>query len=251
MATRSIVPRGTGEGSIGTPAKRWGKIYANEIDKGAQINGAFNKKAAYTSSGSFTAPVTGIYRITLVGGGGGGSGAGTLTSVHFSGAGGGQGGVFEFYENLTAGTSYSYTIGAGGSGGAAGSATNSTGSAGAIGGDSSITIGNNVYKAGGGYFGGGAATGFVGGVGGTNLLNNQGVTPPSCSLCGGNGMYGTTDALPGVGGGAGNRPYAYSGALGSGGAGGIMSLYNGTVIFGNGMAGANGYITFEYYDPNA
>ena len=31
MATRNIVPRATGEGSIGTSAKTWGAVYADDI----------------------------------------------------------------------------------------------------------------------------------------------------------------------------------------------------------------------------
>ena len=248
---RGISPETNAGANLGSATQRWQKLFVNEVDAGAQVNGAFNKNVTYTSSGSFTAPVTGTYRITLVGGGGGGSGAGTVSGVHFAGAGGGQGGVFEFYETLVAGTSYSYTIGAGGTGGAAGSATNGTGDSGTAGGNTEITIGANVYTATGGYYGRGAAANFYGGPGGSNLINSIGAPLSTSSFSGDNGVPGTTEARAGAGGGAGNRADSYSGAFGAGGSGGILFTQNGTTTYAAGRDGANGYITFEYYDANA
>lgn len=52
MATRNIVPRATGEGSIGTSAKTWGAVYADDI---AVTNGV----TASTFTGDLTGDVTG------------------------------------------------------------------------------------------------------------------------------------------------------------------------------------------------
>ena len=37
MATRNIVPRATGEGSLGTTAKRWGAVYTDRLDEAANL----------------------------------------------------------------------------------------------------------------------------------------------------------------------------------------------------------------------
>lgn len=52
MATRNIVPRATGEGQIGTSAKTWSAVYANDI---AVTNGV----TAATFTGDLTGDVTG------------------------------------------------------------------------------------------------------------------------------------------------------------------------------------------------
>ena len=52
MATKNIVPRATGEGSIGTSAKKWGDVYADDI---AVTNGV----TASTFTGDLTGDVTG------------------------------------------------------------------------------------------------------------------------------------------------------------------------------------------------
>ncbi|MFN3359136.1 MAG: glycine-rich domain-containing protein, partial [Pseudomonas sp.] len=67
------------------------------------------------SSGSFTTPVKGTYRITAIGGGGGGAPTG--------GGGGGAGGFAQSIVELPAGVTISYTVGAGGSPNAAGNNT--------------------------------------------------------------------------------------------------------------------------------
>ena len=204
--------------------------------------GAFNKKETFTTSGTFTAPVSGTYRITLQGGGGGGSGCGTTGgSTHISGGGGGQGGYGVFYEMLTAGTAYAYTIGAGGSAGAAGSSTNNTGGAGGAGGASSITINSNAYVAGGGNGGGDYNVAFRGGVGGEMSVNG---TTISRGAAGGSGITTTGIAMGASGGGAGGAiNNGNAGVFGGGGAGGTLNPN-----YTNGTAGGDGYITFEYCD---
>lgn len=203
----------------------------------ALINFGLNKKETFTSSGSFIAPVTGVYKITLQGGGGGGAGC----SQYASGSGGGQGGYQEFYEKLTAGTLYPFTIGAGGTGGTGGANATS----GSSGGASSITIGNNTYLCNGG---GGATYSYnvhsgVGGDGGKAYVNSAEI---NTAMCGAIGVWSTLSLVAGgfgggPHGGGGGWDVATAGQFGSGGQGG--SRY-GTPQ--NGAVGGDGYITFEY-----
>lgn len=66
-------------------------------------------REVFTESGSFTAPTTGLYRITCVGGGGGGS-------TGSASAGGGGGGFATVTVLLQAGETVPLTVGAGGNG---------------------------------------------------------------------------------------------------------------------------------------
>ena len=198
----------------------------------------YNGKQTFTSSGSFVAPITGIYRITLQGAGGGGSNSYT-SAPDLTGGGGGQGGHFVFYEQLEAGTTYAYTIGAGGRYGNAGNA----------GGDSSITVNSHVYAATGGG-GGSAVSGTYGGQGtldgvyvaGTRGASNRSGSKYSTSdtrfTCGGNGA--------GEGGGGYNGGVIQDGVNGGGGAGGF---WNGS-SYVPGSTGGDGYITFEWLDTS-
>lgn len=208
--------------------------------------GAYNKKVTYTSSGTFSAPVTGVYRITLVGGGGGGGGGGFPggdVDRGIGGGGGGQGGIGVFYETLTAGTSYSYVIGAGGTAGAAGA----TGANGANGGDSSIVIGDNTYSCTGGTGGDGGVS--VGGGGAQGLAYKNGTAlVEQYSAFGVAGGYRLTfnstkfGATPdGIGGGTTAQNYT-----GGGGHGGFIDSLGNPYA---GSDGKDGRITFEYYDP--
>lgn len=78
--------------------------------------GTFNKILFYQTSGNYTAPRTGVYRIWLRGGGGGGGYGETSTRLCMSAGGGGQGGLLIFYKTLIKNTVYPYVIGAGGAG---------------------------------------------------------------------------------------------------------------------------------------
>ncbi len=202
----------------------------------------YNGKQTFTSSGSFTAPVTGLYRITLQGGGGGGGGCGYVQSTHIGGGGGGQGGHLEFYEKLTAGETYSYTVGAGGSGGAA--SADSISSNGGDGGNSSVTINSNEYVACGGSGGGNTNSTGNGGAGGAGTVNNVTVTR-GCSGTSSNTVI-TNQTLGGSGGGNGGS----SGSFTTGGAGTFGGGGSGGGRIGNtnhpGGAGGDGFITFEW-----
>ena len=68
----------------------------------------------FTSSGSFVAPVTGSYRVKAVGGGGSGAAASGSNNQPAMASGGGAGGLAIKVYQLTAGTTYTVTIGAGG-----------------------------------------------------------------------------------------------------------------------------------------
>ena len=200
----------------------------------------FNKRTVISTSGTFSAPVTGWYRITVKGGGGGGGGG--YTNV--SGGGGGEGGTTIAYERMTAGATASVTIGAGGTGGT------KNASAGTNGGNTYVVVNSNTYTGGGGYGGNkGAdrgADGYCKGGSGTIVgASGQSAT----------GTY--ADAVGSVGGGAGGAvgysgsptsttKVGFAGVNGGGGAGGAGST---TASYcGNGGAGGNGYAWFEYYD---
>ena len=247
MPDRGISPKTTNTVDLGSASKKWRKMYAGRIDEGTYIPGAFNKKETFTSSGTFTAPVTGVYRITLQGGGGGGSGAGygNQSAISMTGAGGGSGGHYEIYEALTAGTSYSYTIGAGGSGGAAGSSS-ANGSNGNNGGPTIITIGDNTYKASGGFGGRDQNDYARAGNGGFAYINDV-MQITGHGFCGETGTPGTKSVPNSPGGGAGaNYSSATNAKNGAGGFGGHINYLSGYI---DGGAGGDGYITFEYYDP--
>jgi len=189
---------------------------------------AFNKRDVVTVSGTYTAPVTGWYKITVKGGGGGGGGGNKTTTHGIAGAGGGEGGTTIGYEKLTAGQTVSVIIGAGGAGGAA------NGGVGGNGGDSTVTVNSNTYTGGGG--GGAQYSGVTGGVGGSGDI--VGASAESSVYAYQQTGYGRTGA--GVGGG----PYGESGTLGGGGSGG-NGTYNGTPSAGK--AGGDGYAEFSYF----
>jgi len=195
--------------------------------------------------GTFTPTKSGYYKITLQGGGGGGGGAGTWSSgVHLSGSGGGSGAILSFYEPLTVGTSYSFTVGAGGAGGTAGS-NSTSGSMGGVGGTSSITLNSNVYVSNGGFGGYSSSEAAVSTPGAIATINGVKVYRGPCS---GSGHVFGTYAIGGNGAGDGG---AYSigmtGELGGGGGGGFIWKDG---EYTAGTAGGDGYIIFEFIGPS-
>ncbi len=196
--------------------------------------GAFNQKETFTSSGTFTAPVSGTYRITLKGaGGGGGGGSANSNKTTTGGAGAGEGAIIETYEFLTVGTSYSYVVGAGGTG------TGTLYAVGGDGGNTTITVNSNAYVA-----GGGKGSNIDPGAGGIGTINNVAVSAGaagsrSLSVYSSNASDTSLMVRGGTGGGAGGGAAGNAGVFGGGGGG---SSYNGSA----GGAGGNGYITFEY-----
>ena len=208
--------------------------------------GTFNKIFFSQTSGSYTAPRTGVYRITLKGGGGGGAGGAAANNGPRGGSGGGEGGTLVLYRTLIKDTAYAYTIGAGGAGGA----QNNSGSAGRSGGSTSITINGTTVSANSG--GGAVSPAYTSnsGVGGDfsavpdsfGIYGAPGQTAPFLSGSGLNSV-----SIGGSGGGAGGAPgvlggVAYNGRYGGGGAGG--SVYYETSYAGG--DGGDGYILIEY-----
>ena len=83
----------------------WKKDFIMSLSK-LPLAVGYNHKETFTSSGSFTAPITGLYKITLQGGGGGGGYCNQGTNNKLLGAGGGQGGHYVFHCNLNNGIMY-------------------------------------------------------------------------------------------------------------------------------------------------
>ena len=118
-----------------------------DLTDAAWLNGSY-EKTAYETAGNYTFTVTkpGWYKITIKGAGGGGGG-GKATSGHDNGGGGGgEGGTTFAYEKMTSGDTVSIIIGAGGTGGVGNNA-------GVDGGNTSVSVNEITYTAGGGYGG--------------------------------------------------------------------------------------------------
>ncbi|MFN3753551.1 LamG-like jellyroll fold domain-containing protein [Flavobacterium sp.] len=169
----------------------------------------------YTNSGTFTAP-TGVTSIQVEAyGAGGGGGYGGTTNK--DGAGGGGGGGYSRNTSIpvTAGTSYTITIGAMGTG-----ATSSASPNGMNGGNTTATFGATTITAYGGIGGFGYSNGGAGGTGGSGSTFN-----------GGSGGAGLNGIGSGGGGGA-------AGPTSNGGLGTVPT--GGTAGGGNAGAGGNG-----------
>ncbi len=202
----------------------------------------FNKRDVITTSGTYTAPVTGWYKITVKGGGGGGGAARVANNVFLPSGGGGEGGMTIAYERMIAGDTANVSIGAGGTGATPVGDTTTTGGSG---GDSVVIVNANTYTAGGGA--GGSSYNGDGGIGGTGTIYGVcGVTAQKFITSG------TNFASGGAGGGAGGAVVAFSstvaaGVDGGGGAGGSVGVNNTTYKGGD---GGDGYVWFEYFDSS-
>jgi len=179
--------------------------------------GATSGFQVFTASGSYAAP-SGVDKIlvTVVGAGGGGGGGDSDQGANGYGGGGGAGAtIYRHLFKVTAGNSYTVTIGTGGTAGTSGP-TGSNGTAGtssSFAGDTKPT--NYTVTAAGGSGGGGAAAGLgAGGAGaaGNTTLNASGASRSSpYAYAGGNG--GTPSG--GGPGGAGGSTYLTLGSLGN------------------------------------
>jgi hypothetical protein len=208
--------------------------YAQELAGKANITGSnlVHHRDEITTSGTYTAPVTGLYKITVKGGGGGGQGGGIQSSYYYGGQGGSEGGTTIAYERLKIGDTVAVVVGAGGAGGA--KSTTSGGAAGSAGGNSTVEINSVTYIGGGGS--GGSIDNSPGGAG---------------TIVGASGTRGTrgvtVSQFGGTGGGAGGGTSA-AGSKGGGGSGGSVHV-PGTVTASDGFVGGDGFVTFEYMAP--
>jgi microcystin-dependent protein len=237
LTTRYIIK--AYDGVTPTPAEADISEMLTELTSKANINGSnmTYHKDVITTSGTYTAPATGLYKITIKGGGGGGGGALMRSYVGAGGGGGGEGGTTIAYEKMTAGDTASVVVGAGGTAGA-------IEQHGGVGGDSTVTVNSNTYTGGGGQVG---VTSGQGGKGGTGTI------PGSSGGGGSVADYSGNNGLGGTGGGAGGgtsytTQAGGNGVLGGGGAGGNGTC-NGTAYVGGN--GGDGYVWFEYYTPGA
>jgi hypothetical protein len=124
--------------------------------------GGFSQAQVFTSSGSFTVPSSGKFKVTIIGGGGS---AGTREGSGTQGSGGGAGGgtVIKWFTGATPGATATVTVGAGGLGIVATSSTN-----GNPGGNSTFVLsGFTTLAANGGSAGTGTAVDSQSVAGGT------------------------------------------------------------------------------------
>lgn len=192
--------------------------------------GTFNRMYFSQTSGNYTAPRTGFYRITLKGGGGGGAGGNST----LNGGSGGEGGTIEFYTSLTKSQTYAYIIGAGGTAG--GADTNGNG-----GGASSITIGVTTYTVNGGDGGSRASITGQGGRGGNSFSGASNIFFIPGAPGNGGSLASARPRGP-SGGGAGGGIDGNTNAAGIYGGGG----HGGSVGWGAATNGGDGFILIEY-----
>lgn len=207
-------------------------------------SGAFNTKEIFTTSGTFTAKVTGLHRITLVGGGGGGASGFSDTSYYYGGGGGGGGECYQFLLNLVKDEEYQVVIGAGGLGST--NSTNSSTNKGRNGSKSQFITVSQTYQANGGT-GAIQQTGGAGGVvinanethyGGDTGSNGY-VGSVSSNMFGLGGKGGVSGKGYGAAGSESSLPAENSGAGGAGGSCGFSNT-------NTGQNGASGRAEIEY-----
>lgn len=215
------------------------------IQTTAAAGGGFSQAQVFTSSGTFTVPSSGKFKVTIIGGGGGGPRG--PTSAYAGQGGGSAGTVIKWYTGATAGATATVTIGSGG----AGATVDNT--AGSNGGNSTFALsGFTTLTAGGGAGGyqsippvknNGTASG-----GDININGQNGMGPALRSDGGGNALAATLGGSTPLGLGAAwnynanvtvSTNYPASGYGAGGGSGsGVWST--------NGGAGTNGICIVEY-----
>jgi hypothetical protein len=189
------------------------------------------REQLFTAGGSWTAP-TGVSRVEVIVIGGGGGGGGYNTSSAFFGSNGGSGGVAIGNAAVSAGTSYTVTIGTGGAAGG----NNANGSAGGT-----SSFGSISATGGGGGLQGAGGAGSPGTGSGGSTLNSSilatgyGVTPLNGIWLRGNASGSTAAVAWSTG--AGYSP----GAAGSGGQGDDSGN-----SFNNSTGGVNGVVYLRW-----
>lgn len=206
----------------------------SSIDDAVSV-GTFDKMFFSQTSGSYIAPRTGVYRVTLKGGGGGG--AGRNSAIYATGGAGGEGGTLIFYIKLIKGQSYNYIIGAGGDAGTNDAAVSNGGSGG------STYFTNNYFVKGGagGYYDGYANNGGAGGDVATMPAGTVGhFIPGQTGECGCRGVNAWQKSHTSGGGYCNLVTNSSDYGGGGGGAGGRVNYTY------DAFAGGNGYILIEY-----
>lgn len=204
---------------------------------------------AYTTAGTFTftAPVSGLYKVIVIGAGGGGGGVVTTSTQTAASGGGGGGGCSIKTVALTVGQTVSITVGAGGNAGAY-NTNGSTGGTTSFGAFCSATGGIGSAKADSNSVAAGSAD-VTGGVNGGNGSNGD------LNLYGGVGGDPMPEAFGGTGGfqvfyeGKGGDSYlnkgqrGANGSFGSGASGRALNTYSGSSA---GYSGGNGCVIIEW-----
>lgn len=109
--------------------------------------GGFSQAQVFTSSGTFTVPSSGKFKVTIIGGGGSG-GTREASGTQAAGGGGGGGSVIKWFTGATVGATATITIGAGGA------AVTTSITAGNFGGNSTFVLSGFTTLAAGGGLGG-------------------------------------------------------------------------------------------------
>ena len=224
------------------------KFNMTAVERGITVNQGFFGFSridvlSTVGSGTWVVP-NGVYRIkvTAIGGGGGGGGSGTDNR---GGTGGGGGGTSMNIIDTFPGTSYPYTVGAGGAGATAGNNDGSNGSASSFnttiigGGGGGGRSANQDFLIGGlpGQPSGGLMQ-WVGEYGGdvyTNTHSGRGGDSGLSYGFGGQGQTWRTTT------GTGGAPFEVGRPFGGGGSGGYRFTTN-----SSGSAGASGAVIIEY-----
>ena len=223
--TNGILGLTSSVGAISNPSGTTAQRPASPVNGMIRYNTSFNLLETYTN-GVWVA-LTSAYTYTvsylvIAGGGGGGGGDGA--------GGGGAGGYLTSTTTLTAGTSYTVTVGAGGAGGTGGG-TYSNGTVG------SNSVFSSITASGGGYggIGGNATTSTAGGNGGSGGGGGGRGAQAGGTASSGQGSAGGTSASGDVGG----------SSRGAGGGGASAVGGNGTALTvgGNGGNGTASSIT--------
>ena len=160
--------------AVGTPGQVITSGGAGAPTWSAPSAGGFSQAQVFTSSGAFTVPTSGKFKVTIIGGGG--SAATYIGNVNgCSGGGSGGGSVIKWFTGATGGTIATVTIGAGGA------AVTSSNTVGNNGGNSTFVLSGFSNLTAGGGGGGLAAYGSAPVAGGTATNGDINV----------NGGYGT------------------------------------------------------------
>lgn len=223
--TATFAPTGSVVMSAGTTAQR----PASPANGASRYNTTLNVTEFYNGAVWQQALVTGgsnTYSIQyLIVGGGGGGGARVA-------GGGGAGGVLNSFANVTSGTAYTITIGAGGAG-----ATTTSGQNGNIGSNTTAFGLTALYGGNGMGLGGGGLT--TGGSGGGSAYTSSayGLGTAGQGFSGASNYAAGASYGGGGGGGAGNPGFCGGNSCGGNGGNGMLSMISGTYAYYAGGGG--------------